>query len=126
TAAMLCTREVLNRSMMERRSGVIINFSSGAGWSGMPRKSHYSVAKGGLRLRTKVVATECGPYGIRCNCLVPGAIETELWRNYVHRTAAEEGITFEEKKAQMMAPLPLKINSTAEDIANFALYLASD
>src|SRR5688500_8262289 len=41
-AAMLCTREVLNRSMLERKSGVIINFSSGAGWDGLPRKSHYS------------------------------------------------------------------------------------
>src|SRR6201999_2425386 len=50
TAAMLCSREVIRRSMMERRSGAILNFSSGAGWNGLPRKSHYSVAKAGLRV----------------------------------------------------------------------------
>ena len=67
TGAMLCSREVIRRSMMERKTGAIINFSSTAGWNGLPRKSHYSSAKGALRVLTKVIATEAGPYGIRCN-----------------------------------------------------------
>src|SRR3954462_1886160 len=41
TAAMLCTREVLNQSMLERKSGVILNFSSTAGYNGLVRKTHY-------------------------------------------------------------------------------------
>ena len=45
TAAMLCTREVLKQSMLERRSGVILNFSSTAGYNGIVRKSHYVTAK---------------------------------------------------------------------------------
>ena len=49
TAAMLCTREVLRRSMLERRSGVILNFSSTAAYAGMVRKSHYVTAKASLR-----------------------------------------------------------------------------
>lgn len=49
TAPMLASREVLRRSMMERKTGAIINFSSTAGWTGMPRKSHYVSAKAGLR-----------------------------------------------------------------------------
>ena len=49
TAAMLCTREVLRRSMIERRSGVIVNFSSTAGYNGVIRKSHYVTAKASLR-----------------------------------------------------------------------------
>ena len=49
TAAMLCTREVLNRSMLERKSGVILNFSSTAGYNGMVRKSHYVTAKASLQ-----------------------------------------------------------------------------
>ena len=77
-AAMLCSREVLNRSMMDRKSGVIINFTSGAGWDGMVRKSHYSAAKGALRILTKTIAREVGQYGIRCNCVVPGAIATDI------------------------------------------------
>ena len=92
TAAMLCTREVLNQSMLQRRSGVILNFSSTAGYNGIVRKSHYVTAKASLRAFTKAVALEVGPYGIRCNCIVPGGIDTELWRNWVQRTADEQGV----------------------------------
>jgi len=126
TAAMLCSREVLQRSMMERKTGVILNFSSGAGWTGMVRKSHYSSAKGGLRILTKVIAKEVGPYEIRCNCLVPGAIDTELHRNYYKRIAAEEGVSYEVVHERSMTGLPLKRISTPEDVANMALFLVSD
>lgn len=125
-AAMLCSREVLNRSMMERKSGVIINFSSGAGWDGLPRKSHYSAAKGALRILTKVIAKEVGEFGIRCNCVVPGAIETELMINYMKRVADEKGVDEADIRAQIQSPLPLKTFSTPEDVANLALFLASD
>lgn len=126
TAAMLCSREVLQRSMMERRTGAILSFSSGAGWVGLPRKSHYSSAKGALRVLTKVIAKEVGPYDIRCNCLVPGAIDTELHRKYWERIAGEEGISFEEMLERSMSSVPLKRVSTPEDIANMALFLVSD
>jgi 3-oxoacyl-[acyl-carrier protein] reductase len=126
TAAMLCSREVLNRSMLARKTGVIINFSSGAGWDGMVRKSHYSAAKGALRILTKVIAKEVGEFGIRCNCVVPGAIETDLMINYMQRVAAEKGVSEADIRAQIQAPLPLKTFSTPTDVANLALFLASD
>jgi len=127
TAAMLCSREVLRRSMIERRSGVILNFSSTAGWNGMPRKSHYVSAKAGLRALTKVIAMETGEYGIRCNCIVPGQIETELLRNWLDRTAKEQGISLEERKAAILSGVALKgVISTPEDVANLALFLTSD
>jgi 3-oxoacyl-[acyl-carrier protein] reductase len=126
TAAMLCSREVLRRSMIERRTGVILNFSSGAGWNGMVRKSHYSVAKAGLRVLTKVIAKEAGQFGVRCNCVVPGIIDTELMRSYVRRVADEQLIGEQEMMDKLMAHLPLKRASTPEDVARFALFLASD
>jgi 3-oxoacyl-[acyl-carrier protein] reductase len=126
TAAMLCSREVLNRSMLERRSGAIVNFSSGAGWDGLPRKSHYSAAKGALRILTKVIAKEVGEYGIRCNCVVPGSIDTELLRNYHKRIAGERGISYEEARGEAAARVPLNTISKPEDVANLALFLASD
>ncbi|MDG2004747.1 MAG: SDR family oxidoreductase [Novosphingobium sp.] len=125
-AAMLCSREVLNRSMLERKSGSILTFSSGAGWSGMERKAHYSAAKGALIVLSKTIAKEVGPYGIRCNCLVPGAIDTELLQNYHKRIAGEREVPVEEVRAEAAADVPLKIFSTPEDIANMALFLASD
>jgi NAD(P)-dependent dehydrogenase (short-subunit alcohol dehydrogenase family) len=123
---MLCSREVLRRSMLKRKSGAILNFSSTAGWHGMPRKSHYCSAKAGLRALTKVIALEAGSYGIRCNCLVPGQIDTELLQNWMKRMATEEGISYEQKRAQISAGVALKTLSTTEDVANMALFLVSD
>jgi len=125
-AAMLCAREVLNRSMLERKSGAILTFSSGAGWSGLPRKTHYSAAKGALIVLSKTIAKEVGPHGIRCNCLVPGAIDTELLQNYHKRIAGERGVSLDDIRAEATADLPLKTFSTPEDIANMALFLVSD
>jgi len=125
-AAMLCSREVLNRSMLARKTGAIVNFSSGAGWDGLPRKSHYSAAKGALRILTKVIAKEVGEYGIRCNCVVPGSIDTELLRNYHKRLAGEQGVPVEDIRAQSAGRTALKTISTPEDVARLALFLASD
>jgi 3-oxoacyl-[acyl-carrier protein] reductase len=126
TAPMITSREVLKRSMLERKTGSIINFSSTAGWTGMPRNSHYVSAKAGLRALTKVIASEAGPYGVRCNCLVPGGIETDLWTNWGKRMAGEQGITLEDWKEQALSELPLRTISQPEDIGNLALFLASD
>lgn len=126
TAAMLCTREVLRQSMLERRSGVILNFSSTAGYQGVPRKTHYVTAKASLRAFTKTVALEVGAYGIRCNCLVPGAIDTDLWRNWVQRTAEENGVGYAAQRARMVKGVALRDISTPHDVANLALFLASD
>lgn len=126
TAAMLCTREVLKQSMLERRSGVILNFSSSAGLRPQPRKTHYVTAKASLRAFTKAVALEVGPHGIRCNCLVPGGIETELWENWVRRTAAERGVDYESRRAELLAGTALRDISRPIDVANAALFLASD
>jgi 3-oxoacyl-[acyl-carrier protein] reductase len=126
TAAMLCSREVLNASMLERGKGSIVNFSSTAGWTGMVRKTHYTAAKAALRALTKTIALEVGPKGIRCNCLVPGGIETELWSNWGHRMAKEQGITYEQWKEKALEGVPLRTISQPIDVANLALFLASD
>ena len=126
TAAMLCTREVLNRSMLQRRRGVILNFSSTAGYAGMVRKTHYVTAKASLRAFTKTVALEVGPYGIRCNCIVPGAIDTELFRKWVQRTADENGVDVARQRAKALKGVALQDISSPEDVANLALFLAGD
>jgi NAD(P)-dependent dehydrogenase (short-subunit alcohol dehydrogenase family) len=125
-AAMLCSREVLNRSMLARKQGSILTFSSGAGQRGMVRKSHYSAAKAALIILSQTIAKEVGPYGIRCNCLVPGSIDTELLQNYHKRIAGERGVAVEVIRAEAADGVPLKTISTPEDIANMALFLTSD
>jgi 3-oxoacyl-[acyl-carrier protein] reductase len=126
TAAMLCSREVLRQSMLERRTGSIVNFSSTAGIEGIERKSHYSTAKAALRTLTKVVAKEVGPHGIRVNCLVPGGIQTDLLRNYWRRIADEQGVSWEEIRDRGARSTALERIATPEEIADVALFLASD
>jgi NAD(P)-dependent dehydrogenase (short-subunit alcohol dehydrogenase family) len=126
TAAMLCSREVLRRSMIERRSGSIVNVSSTASWQGIPRKSHYGVAKAGLRTLTKVVAREVGPHGVRVNCLVPGGIMTDLLRRYWERLAGEQGVTWQEIRDRGARALALQRIATPEEVARAALFFASD
>jgi 3-oxoacyl-[acyl-carrier protein] reductase len=126
TAAMLCSREVIRRSMLERESGAIVSFSSNAAWNGLARKSHYCSAKAALRSLTKVIALEAGQYGIRANCLVPGMIDTDLYRNWVRRIADEDGVSAEAKHSALLAGTALRTLSTPEDIARAALFLASD
>jgi NAD(P)-dependent dehydrogenase (short-subunit alcohol dehydrogenase family) len=126
TAAMLCTREVLRQSMLERGSGVILNFSSTASFTAPARKTHYVTAKAALRAFTQAVATEVGPKGIRCNCIVPGGIDTELWRKWVERTAAEQGVDVEARRARLLSGVALRDISTPDDVSNLAVFLASD
>jgi NAD(P)-dependent dehydrogenase (short-subunit alcohol dehydrogenase family) len=112
--------------MIERRSGSIVNVSSTASWQGIPRKSHYGVAKAGLRTLTKVVAKEVGPHGIRVNCLVPGGIQTDLLRNYWRRIAGEQGVTWEEIRDRGARALALQRVATPEEVAAAALFFACD
>ncbi len=126
TAAMLCTREVLKQSMLERRSGVILNFSSTAAYGGMVRKTHYVTAKASLRAFTKAVALEVGQFGIRCNCVVPGSIDTELWQNWVTRMAIEHDVDVDTERARLLQNVALRDISSPADVANLALFLASD
>lgn len=127
TGPMLCTREVLKQSMLERKSGAIVNFSSIASWQGRERKSHYCVSKSGLRLLTKVAAKEAGPYGIRVNCLVPGATKTDLLVRYLNRIAGEQNSTPEAMADKLyLQQQALKQINTAEQVASAALFLASD
>ena len=112
--------------MLERRSGVILNFSSTAAYNGMMRKTHYVTAKASLRAFTKAVALEVGPHGIRCNCVVPGSIDTELWQNWVRRLAGEQDVEYEARRERMLQGSPLLTISSVEDVANLVLFLASD
>jgi NAD(P)-dependent dehydrogenase (short-subunit alcohol dehydrogenase family) len=57
---------------------------------------------------------------------VPGSIETDLWVNYGHRMAKEQGITYEAWKEKALSTVPLRTISQPLDIANLALFLASD
>ena len=101
--------------MMKQKSGSIINMSSVVGVSGNAGQSNYSASKAGILGFTKSVAKEVGSRNIRCNAIAPGFIITEMTDKLP-----------EEVKKEWASKIPLKRGGTPEDVANTALYLASD
>ena len=101
--------------MMRQRGGSIINMSSVVGVHGNAGQANYAASKAGMIAMAKSVAQEMGPKGIRVNVLAPGFIETDM------TSALSDEIREEWKKK-----IPLRRAGQTEDIANAALYLASN
>jgi 2-hydroxycyclohexanecarboxyl-CoA dehydrogenase len=112
-----CTKAVLGH-MLARKSGKIINISSGAGRMGLPGRAIYSAAKGGVIAFTKTLAREVGPSGINVNCITPGIGETNFAR--ASNTPAEY------LKQVVATTIPLRRATTPQDVANLVAFLASD
>jgi NAD(P)-dependent dehydrogenase (short-subunit alcohol dehydrogenase family) len=72
----LCTQAAA-RQMKDQGGGAIVNIGSGCNKVAFPGLIAYTASRGGIEMFTKVAALELGPYGIRVNCVAPGAIETE-------------------------------------------------
>ena len=101
--------------MARQRGGSIINMASIAGQTGNPGQVNYSATKAGLIAMAKSVAKEMGSRGIRANAIAPGYIISEM------TAALPEAV-----KEEYLKQIPLRRGGTPEDIANVALFLASD
>ena len=109
------TVKAIQRTMLKQRSGSIINLTSVVGIRGNAGQANYSASKAGIIGFTKSVALELGSRNIRCNAIAPGFIETEMTE------------TLDEKMVEeWRQAIPLKRGGTPEDVANLALFLASD
>jgi 3-oxoacyl-[acyl-carrier protein] reductase len=102
--------------MVERGHGSIITMASSAGRIPSQANAAYAVAKAGVVMLTRHLAHEVGPKGVRVNCIAPSSILTE-------RT---EKLIPDETKQQIAALHPLGRMGTPDDVANTALFLASD
>jgi len=108
------TKAVL-RPMLKQRKGSIINMSSVVGVKGNAGQANYSASKAAINGFTKSTALELGSRNIRCNSIAPGFIETEM-----------TDALGEDQIQEWRNTIPLKRGGTTEDIANSALFLASD
>ena len=125
TSSYVCTRFSVPE-MIKTGSGSIINISSGAGRRGLPYRIGYCSAKAGQVGMTFGMALELGPRGIRVNCVAPGAVEGDRIDRVIAGQAEVRGITLESMRNAMLERSPLKRMTTADDIAEATLFLASD
>lgn len=100
---------------------VIIFTGSELGTVGVSEGVAYCASKGGLINMTRAIAIDCAPYKIRVNCLAPGPVETPLLRDWINNSENPKEI--EERQTN---PVLLKRFGTCEEIADIALFLATD
>jgi ketoreductase len=121
----LVTKEVL-RSMKNNANGRIVNVSSVLGKFGVAGYSAYCATKHGMIGFTRALALEVVGRGITVNAICPGWVETEMARQGIEESAASERITPEEFKKRAVEAVPIKRFLDADEVAELALYLASD
>ena len=112
----LCSKAVLP-GMLERRRGAIVNIASVNGLTGIGEEA-YGAAKAGMVNLTQNMAVKYGARGVRVNCIAPGTVRTPIWRPRVEH----DPHVFE----RLARWYPLGRVGEPEDVANAALFLASD
>ncbi len=105
----------VQRIMIKKQGGSIINMSSVVGVGGNAGQSNYSASKAGMIGFTKSIAMELGSRNVRCNAIAPGFIITEMTNKLP-----------EDVKKQWEEKIPLRRGGTPEEVAKVALFLASD
>lgn len=103
------------KEMLLKRSGSIINLTSVVGISGNAGQANYAASKAGVIGFTKSIAAEIGSRSVRCNAIAPGFIKTDM----------TDKLNEEQQKA-LMKTIPLNRLGTATEVAETALFLASD
>jgi NAD(P)-dependent dehydrogenase (short-subunit alcohol dehydrogenase family) len=120
-----CTRKAMPM-IKAAGGGSIINLSSIAGRFGFALRTPYSAAKWAVVGFTQSLAAEAGPDRVRVNCIQPGIVEGERVERIMAAKAGQLGVSKEEIRNRMVEGIALKTTVTAQDVANTALFLASD
>jgi NAD(P)-dependent dehydrogenase (short-subunit alcohol dehydrogenase family) len=112
--------------LKQSKFGCIINMASIAGRFGFANRSPYAATKWGVIGLTKTLAMELGEWGIRANAIAPGAVEGERIERVFAGRAQIGGKTLDAVRAQAMAEQSIKAMIDPKDIAQLAVFLASD
>ena len=107
--------QIVSRYMIKNKSGSIVNVASVAGMEAEEGGIAYGSSKASVLFATKTMSLELGKYGIRANCVSPGFIETDMWKNRK-----------DDVRAKVLNETPLHRPGTPKEVAQTILFLASD
>lgn len=124
--AQMITCRAIAPVMKQQKAGVIINLSSTSGLFGAPFRAPYAAAKWAVIGFTKTIATELGPYGIRCNAICPGAVSGDRMDRVLAAEAQARGVSPDEVYTDYASGSSLRRFAEPEEIAQLCLYLSSD
>lgn len=113
----LTAAQAFGRGMLERGRGAMVHIASIAGTQPQPASGAYSASKAATVMLSRQLAYEWGPRGVRSNCVSPGLVQTPMSAAFYADA---------EVKAQREAMVPLRRIATPRDMADVALFLASD
>ena len=100
--------------MREKKKGSVVFLSSNTAYRAIPNRAAYSASKGGINAFAKALAVDLGPYGIRCNVVLPGTIKTERWVQMGSKQIVKGVLT------------PIGDISDFEDVANACFFFGTD
>src|SRR5258705_5816909 len=120
-----CTRKAMPM-IKGAGGGSIINLSSAAGRLAFPMRTPYSAAKFAVVGFTESLAAEAGPDNVRVNCIQPGVVEGDRIDRVIAAKAQRFGTSFDDVKAKMLEGVSMHTTVSAQDIANTALFLATE
>ena len=115
--AFLCAQLAARAMVGAKTPGAIVNIASINAKIALAGQAHYTSSKGGLIMLTKSMALDLAPHGIRVNAIGPGVIETRM---------TERSLADPERRAMLLSKVPLGRVGQPRDVANAALFLASD
>lgn len=123
---MFHTMRRLIPAMKARRSGSIVNISTGSVRSVPVQRSVYNVSKAAVEGLTRTMARELGPFNVRVNAVQPGMVDNARMRGVVQRIADQEGRAYEDVEAGFLEFISMRSKIAPGEIADMVLFLASD
>ena len=113
-------------AMRSQRRGAIVNIASVAAFNASAGMASYAASKAGLVAFTRSIANRYGAEGIRANCLAPGWVRTPMSEAEMRSVAAAEGVSVDSAFAKLTDRIALRRVGTAAEMAECALFLASE